>query len=639
MANKKTTRPAGKRRRKPFRRSLLRFFLKWLAVLLVWAGVGGIGLIAWYAYDLPDVSRLGERARAPSITLTSADGTTIARLGDLYAQPVRVETLPAHLRDAVLAIEDRRFYSHFGLDPLALLRATVVNLRAGRVVQGGSTLTQQLAKNVFLTPARTIKRKVQELLLALWLERKFTKDEILSIYLNRVYLGANAYGVEAAAKRYFGKSARDLDLAESAMIAGLLKAPSRYAPTRNIERARARASQVLASMVDAGFLTRNQAEAAVKAPATVVHARRASGRIARYFADWVLDQVSGYAGPGAGDLLVVTTLDAPLQAAAEEAVEWALAGEGARRGAGQAALVALDPDGAVRALVGGRDYAVSQFNRATQARRQPGSAFKLFVYLAALEAGFTPGDLVEDAPITVDGWSPRNYDDTYAGTVTISEALSRSLNTAAVRITEHVGRDAVTRVARRLGITSPLRSDASLALGASEVRLIELTAAYATLANHGQGVWAYGVREIRTADGAVLYRRSGSGPGTVVAEPVLRQMVAMLEAVVAGGTGRAAALPWPVAGKTGTSDEWRDAWFVGFTRDLVVGVWVGNDDAAAMNTVTGGGLPARLWARFMRTALAGIPPRPILDPLSFLRDLSAAGWTPGEDQGDTEPGR
>ncbi|MFQ5958700.1 MAG: transglycosylase domain-containing protein, partial [Alphaproteobacteria bacterium] len=426
---------------------------------------------------------------------------------------------------------------------------------------------------------------------------------------------------------------------ESAMIAGLLKAPSRYAPTSNIERARARASQVLASMVDAGFLTDAEAAAAARAPATVVRARRPGARTARYFADWVLDQVSGYAGPGAGDLVVVTTLDAPLQAAAEEAVEWALAGEGARRGAGQAALIALDPDGAVRALVGGRDYAVSQFNRATQARRQPGSAFKLFVYLAALEAGLTPGDLVEDAPITVDGWSPRNYDYTYAGTVTLSEALSRSLNTAAVRVAEHVGRDAVARVARRLGITTPLRDDASVALGASEVSLIELAAAYATLANRGQGVWAYGVREIRTAGGAVLYRRSGSGPGQVVAEPVLRQMVAMLEAVIAGGTGRAAALPWPAAGKTGTSDEWRDAWFVGFTRDLVAGVWVGNDDVEAMNAVTGGGLPARLWARFMRTALAGLPPRPILDPLPFISELSAGAWTPGKGEGTGDPGR
>ena len=576
-----------------------------------------MALVAWYAYDLPDLRRLGERQRAPSVTLLAADGATLARFGDLYAAPVPAAELPAAMRDAVLAIEDRRFYSHFGLDPLALIRAAVANLRAGRVVQGGSTLTQQLAKNIFLTPDRTLKRKIQEMLVALWLERKFTKDEILSIYLNRVYFGAGAYGVEAAARRYFAKSARRLTLAQSAMLAGLLKAPTRYAPTRNLARAQARARQVLDAMVAAGYITEKRAEAAKRNPAVVAPGRAGARAGARYFADWILDRVASYAGPGAGDVVVVTTLDPALQGAAEEAIAWGLRGEGKRRGATQAAFVALAPDGAVEAMVGGRDYGASQFNRATQALRQPGSAFKLFVYLAALEAGMRPDDLVEDAPLTVDGWRPRNYDGRYAGPVTLRTALARSLNTVAVRVSERVGRGRVAALARRLGITTPLREDPSLALGASEVSLIELTAAYATLANRGEGVWAYGIGEIRRADGSVLYRRRGSGPGRVVAEKPLREMVDMLAGVITDGTGRAARLPWPAAGKTGTSQDSRDAWFIGFTRGLVAGVWVGNDDGAPMKGVTGGGLPARLWKRFMGAALAGSPPRPLLDPAPF----------------------
>lgn len=626
---KKSRKHSGKKaqERKPprhWRRRLFRWAFKWLALIVVWGGVATGMLIAWYAYDLPDVTRLGESQRSPSVTLVASDGTRIARFGDLYEPPVRLADLPPHLGRAVIAVEDRRFYDHFGLDLRALMRAMLVNLRAGRVVQGGSTLTQQLAKNVFLTPARTLKRKVQELLLALWLEKKFTKDEILTIYLNRVYLGAGAYGVEAASRRYFRKSARDLDLGEAAMIAGLLKAPSKYAPTRDLDLARARARQVLSSMVAAGFLTASEAETAAAHPASVAR-RQGGGGGKRYFADWALDQVAGYAGPGAGDIVVFTTLDSRLQLAAEEAVGWALSGEGARRGVGQAALVALAPDGAVQAMVGGSDYAKSQFNRATQALRQPGSAFKLFVYLAALEAGLTPRTVVEDAPLAIGKWKPRNYDGSFAGPVTLREALARSLNTAAVRVSERVGRDEVAQMARRLGITSNLRLEASLALGASEVTLVELASAYAALVNQGRGVWAYGIQEIRTGRGDTLYRRSGSGPGPVVADRPLRQMIDMLESVIDEGTGRAAALPWPAAGKTGTSQDSRDAWFVGFTRDLVAGVWTGNDDGAAMKGVTGGGLPARLWARFMSAALAGTPPRPIVDP-----PATSSNWSQGD---------
>ena len=591
-----------------------RWFGRWLRrflVLAVWGFVAVLGVLAYYAYDLPDVDNLGERTRTPSVRLVSADGVQLARYGDAYATPVHVRDLPDHLRMAVLATEDRRFYSHFGLDVIALARATLANLRAGRVVQGASTLTQQIAKNVFLTPERTFKRKIQELMLALWLEQTFTKDELLSIYLNRVYFGAGTYGVGAASKRYFGKPAADLTMVESAMIAGLLKAPSRYAPTRDLARAQARARQVLGFMVDAGYIDAAEAAAASRTPFTIRH-QLTSSRGVRYFADWVLDRVSDYTGPGAADITVVTTLDSRVQKAAEAAVEWALAGEGAERDATQAALVALAPDGAVRAMVGGRNYQASQFNRATQARRQPGSAFKPFVYLAALEAGMAPGDMIDDAPLTIDGWSPRNYDGEFAGPVTLKHALVHSINTVAVRLAERVGRHKVVDVARRLGITSPLRADASLALGASEATLLETTRAYAALANGGQGVWAHGIAEIRDGGGAVLYRRTGTGLGRVVEPEHLGPLVEMMSAVITEGTGRAARVPWPSAGKTGTSQEWRDAWFVAFNRELTAGVWIGNDNGAPMKWVSGGGLPARLWARFMGAALAGTAPRPLL---------------------------
>jgi len=479
------------------------------------------------------------------------------------------------------------------------------------VVQGASTLTQQIAKNVFLTPERSFKRKIQELLLAFWLEHTFAKDQLLSIYLNRVYLGAGTYGIGAASARYFGKPAAKLSLGEAAMIAGLLKAPSRYAPTRDLKRAQARARQVLGFMVDAGYIGQAEADAAARSPFTI-RRQLTTSRGVRYFADWVFDQVYDYTGPGAADITVVTTLDLAMQKAAEAAVEWALSGEGAGRQASQAALVALAPDGAVRAMVGGRDYRLSQFNRATQARRQPGSAFKPFVYLAALEAGMKSGDKIDDAPLTIDGWSPRNYDGKYAGPVSLKEALVRSLNTVAVRIAERVGRDKVVDVARRLGISSPLRADASLALGASEATLLETTQAYTALANGGQGVWAHGIAEIRGAGGTVLYRRTGTGLGRVVEPQHLGPLVDMMSAVIDHGTGRAARVPWPSAGKTGTSQEWRDAWFIAFNRELTAGVWIGNDNGAPMKWVSGGGLPAQLWARFMRAALAGVAPRPLL---------------------------
>jgi penicillin-binding protein 1A len=493
----------------------------------------------------------------------------------------------------VIATEDRRFYRHFGIDLIALARAALVDLRAGRVVQGGSTITQQIAKNVFLTPERSLKRKVQEALLALWLERRFSKDQLLTIYLNRVYLGAGSYGVEAAARQYFGKPASKLGLAEAAMIAGLPKAPSRYAPTRDLAQARARAAVVLDNMVAAGRLARAEADAAKARPAAVSGAY--GGSAARYFADWVIDQVPAFVGPTARDLVVHTTLDAAAQRAAEAAV----AGLGERGSVGQAALVAMTPDGAVRAMVGGRDYAASQFNRATQARRQPGSAFKIAVYAAALEAGFAPDDAFADVPVEVAGWSPRNYGGIYLGEITLTTAFAKSSNSVAVQLAERVGRRRVIEVARRLGIASPLSPQPSLALGAGEVTLLELTGAYAVVANGGRSVIPYGIDEIRARDGTVLYRRAGSGPGRALSAAAARTLDSLLRAVVREGTGRRAALAVPAAGKTGTSQDFRDAWFIGYRPGLVAGVWLGNDDGKPMGKVTGGGLPAELWHEFM----------------------------------------
>jgi len=580
----------------------------WGLVAAIWGGVALALLIGWYAYDLPEVTSIAKTGRQPSITMIAADGSQIGAVGDVRGKTIGLNEVPPALRQALIAVEDRRFYEHYGVDPRGLARAMLANLRAGRIVQGGSTITQQLAKNLFLNPDRTVRRKVQELLLAFWLERKFTKDQILTLYLNRVYFGAGNYGVDAAARRYFGKPVQNLSLYESALLAGLLKAPSRYNPARNSGGADLRTQLVLGAMVDAGFISATEGEAALK--------KKSSSRVlaigqARYFTDWVLNQVADYVGQTARDLVIVTTLDPRLQQIAEKELVGLLDGPGSELGVGQAAFVALTPGGAVRAMVGGRDYGKSQFNRAVQALRQPGSAFKAFTYLAAFEKGLDPEDRYVDSPVELDGWAPRNYNDRYFGKVTLREAFARSLNSVAVKVLQEVGPETVAATARRLGITSELEATPSIALGTSEVTLLELTAAYAVFANRGSGVWPYAISEIREASGRVLYRRSGDGPGKVVAPEVVDQMADLMSATVEWGSGKAARQKRPAAGKTGTSQEFRDAWFVGYTADLVAGAWFGNDDEAPMKNVTGGNLPARLWGRVMARGLAGVPASPL----------------------------
>ncbi|HVH75394.1 MAG TPA: PBP1A family penicillin-binding protein [Stellaceae bacterium] len=584
--------------------------LQFVLLVLLWGLILGGGALFYFAFTLPDTSRLAAAERRPSITILAADGSPIATYGDLFGRALSLKEMSPYLPEAVIATEDRRFYSNFGIDPIGIARAALADLMAGHIVEGGSTITQQLAKNLFLTPRRTLGRKIREVLLALWLDHRFTKNEILEIYLSRIYLGAGAYGVDAAARRYFHKSARRLSLYESAMLAGLLKAPTRYNPIRDRALAAQRTAQVLDNMVDAGFITRGQANAAARqgegSPGAV------AGRPgSRYFADWIADQLHDFVGGNRSDLTVTTTLDPRLQSEAEAAVDGILARDGAAARIGEGALVAMTPDGAVRALVGGRDYDESQFDRATEALRQPGSAFKPFVYLAGLEAGLSPADHFIDRPIRIGNWQPHDYTGHYLGDVTMAEGLAQSINTVAVQIAERAGVNNVIAVAHRLGIASRLPPDASIALGTGEVNLLELTSAYATFANGGHGVLPYGILVIRDRQGRVLFRREGSGLGRVMSPQDVGAMNEMLRRVVSEGTGRKAALPRPAAGKTGTTQDYRDAWFLGYTADLVAGVWFGNDNDSPMRGVTGGSLPAEAWRDFMLAATRGAPLRPL----------------------------
>jgi len=599
-------RPTGRPQRR------LKGALRVAILLALWVVIIGGGVLGYFILTLPATDELTKSQRRPSITILAADRSLLATYGDLFGRPLTLQQMSPYLPEAVIATEDRRFYSNFGVDPIGMVRAALADLAAGHVVEGGSTITQQLAKNLFLTPERSLGRKIRETLLALWLAHHFSKNQILEIYLNRVYLGAGAYGVDAAAHRYFGKSARRIDLYESALIAGLLKAPTLFNPLRDRDKAAARTQQVLANMVEAGFITKNEADMAAAERASLAALAPARPG-SRYFADWVAGQLSDFAGGAGRDLTVVTTLDPRLQAEAEAAITGTIARNGARAAVGQGALVAMSPDGAVRAMVGGRSYDASQFNRATQAERQPGSAFKPFVYLAGLEAGLRPSDHFVDGPIRIGSWRPRDYTDHYQGDMTMAEALAQSINTIAVQVALRAGVGNIVAVAHRLGITSPLIHDPSIALGTDDVNLLELVSAYAPFANGGIGVWPHGIAEIRDGAGEVLYRPTGSGPGRVVNAELTGAMNRMLSGVIDHGTGRDAALPRPAAGKTGTTQDYRDAWFVGYTADLVAGVWFGNDDDRPMRKVTGGSLPAEAWRRFMLAATREMPVRPLPD--------------------------
>jgi penicillin-binding protein 1A len=519
---------------------------------------------------------------------------------------VPLKDLPRYVPQAFVAIEDRRFYSHHGVDPVGIARAFVANILHRGVSQGGSTITQQLAKNLFLTQERTLARKVQEVALALWLERKYSKTQILDLYLNRVYFGAGAYGIEAAAQRYFNKPAQKLTVAEAATLAGLVRSPTRLAPSRNPGGAEKRAQIVLAAMVDMKFITDDMAKVALIQPAQAV--KTAGAGSIGYVADWVMDVLDDLIGHVDQDIVVETTIDPALQTAAEGALVDELAKNGAKAGVGQGAVVALTPDGAVRALVGGRNYAESQFNRAVAAKRQPGSAFKPFVYLTAIERGLTPDTVREDKPIAVKGWHPENYGHEYFGPVSLTKALALSLNTVSVRLTLEFGPTAEMRTAHRLGIASKLEPNASLALGTSEVSVLELVGAYATFANGGMALTPHVVERVQSAGGKTLYQHTPDNLGRIVEAGYVGMMNSMMKETLLTGTAHKADLPgWPAAGKTGTSQDFRDAWFIGYTGHLVAGVWLGNDDASPTRKTTGGGLPVEIWSKFMKTAHHGVP--------------------------------
>lgn len=615
-------------------RSRLRRLVYWGFVLAVWGVVALGALIGWHMMRLPPIHSLVVPKRPPTITILGADGKTLATRGDMGGAAVPLKAMPPYLPKAFIAIEDRRFYHHFGIDPIGLARAVVTNLIAGRVREGGSTLTQQLAKNLFLTQERTFSRKIDELIISLALEAEYSKDQILELYLNRVYFGSGAYGVEAAAQRYFGKSARVVTLGEAAMLAGLVKAPSRLAPTRNPKLARERARVVLKAMVDGGFVSATMARAA--STHRVVIAKNTGPGSIGYVADWVMDGLNDFVGQFDSDVVVKTTIDPVLQRAAEKALADELNQKGARYGVSQGALVAMDPSGAVRALVGGRSYAESQFNRAVSGHRQPGSAFKPFVYLTALEHGLTPDTVRDDAPISVKGWRPENYSHNYRGPVTLTTALADSLNTVSVRLTLEVGAQNVIRTARRLGIASQLSPNASIALGTSEVTPLELVGAYAPFANGGISVIPHVIESVRAQNGKTLYARKASGSGRVISPEHVGMMNRMMEQTLLSGTAKRASTPgWTPAGKTGTSQDYRDAWFVGYTTHMVAGVWLGNDDSSPTKKATGGGLPVDVWNQFMRSAHQNVPVANL--PLD---NYAPGGWAqqqPPPQQGQAQP--
>jgi penicillin-binding protein 1A len=587
-------------------RFILSRLLYWALVLGLWIIIAAVGSLVFVASTLPPIQSLEVPKRPPTVEIVGIDGRPLVTRGEMSGTDVPIKQLPPYLPKAFVAIEDRRFYSHFGVDPVGLARAALANLLRRHVSQGGSTITQQLAKNLFLTQERTLWRKMQELVLALWLERKLGKPEILELYLNRVYFGSGAYGVEAAAQRYFGKSAGQLKVAEAAMLAGLVKSPSRLAPSRNPNGAERRAQAVLTAMAELGFITEAAAKTALAQPARAVKPV-AAGSV-NYVADWIMDVLDDLVGRVEKDLVVETSIDPVLQAAAEKALVDELALKGQRFEVSQGAIVAVTPQGAVRALVGGRNYAESQYNRAVAAKRQPGSAFKPFVYLTALERGLTPETVREDKPIALKGWKPENYGHEYHGPVTLTQALAFSLNTVSVRLTLEFGPVAVARTAYRLGIASKLAANPSLALGTSEVSLIELVCAYAPFANGGNAVAAHVVERVRTHDGKVLFSHAPQSLGRIIDGSYVAMMNAMMRETLVTGTARTAALPgWPAAGKTGTSQDFRDAWFVGYTSHLVTGIWLGNDDSSSTRKATGGSLPVEIWSRVMRTAHQGVP--------------------------------
>jgi penicillin-binding protein 1A len=623
-----------KRKKISLRRKLLAYrrVFKLAVVVATWGGMALLVILAYYAHDLPSIKKLTQQTESHTVTVVATDGSLLAKRGSTYGDELSFEEFPPHLIQAVMAIEDRRFFYHWGLDPIGLMRAMAVNISTGKVVQGGSTVTQQLAKVVFLSPERTLKRKVQELLLSFWLELRYSKHEIMSMYLNRVYLGGGYYGVDAASRGYFGKSARWVNLGESALLAGLLKAPSRYSPFSNPELSLKRADQVIASMVDADYITEAEAKTAAVLPNTAPTNKGG----ALYFVDWVLSRIPDYIGIVDDDLTVITTLNPQLQKLAEDAMANVMTTEGPRLKASQAALLSMAPSGDILAMLGGIDYRASQYNRVVQSQRQPGSAFKFFVYLAAMENGFEPEDEFEDKPLSyIDGtgkqWSPQNYHEDYKGWMTLREAFALSINTIAIQLLDAVGLPSTLSAAYRLGVQSELGENLSLALGTSEMNMMEMVQSYAHVANAGYATFPFGIREIRNSKGEVLYKRSNTYQYRVLSPQVVIKMNRLMTGTLEMGTGEHLAIGRPSGGKSGTSQGFRDAWFIGYTPQIVTGVWTGNDDNTPMIKVTGSVLPGRIWQDYMKAAHESIPVEGLQTHTSIFRNIF------GRRQPDPEP--
>jgi penicillin-binding protein 1A len=578
------------------------WFARLLRIGLVTAVIGLAALgaaIGWAWSTLPEYQSLKQSPNGQMIRVRGADGTVIVSMGPVYGEWLNYGSIPHEMVDAMVAVEDRRYRSHLGVDPIGIARSIMVRIQKGKFRQGGSTITQQLARNVFLTNDRTWSRKFREIILAFAIERKFSKDQILELYLNRVYFGGGAYGIDAASRKFFGHPATDLSLAESAIIAGLVKAPSNYSPTADAKAAIGRAGVVLTAMVDSGALT--PGEAARTDPASVKLAPEERQNSVRYFTDWALPQLDSMIAETDAPIDVWTTLDVGMQNAAVGAIK-------ANAPAGlQGALISLDRDGAVRAMVGGTDYVTSIYNRSTQAVRQPGSAFKLFVYLAALEAGYTTESMVVDEPVDIDGWKPKNSSGRYSGSISLRTAFAYSVNTIAAKLGAEVGTSAIADMARRFGITTPINTQPSMVLGTSDTRLIDLTRAYASLAAKGVAVVPYGIVKVTTERGRVLYQHRSDMTHVLIPPHVAAGMTDLLQTAVNTGTGKNAQIGRPVAGKTGTTSSNKDGWFMGFSSGLTTGVWMGRDDARPVRDLQGGRAPARAFAAFMRIAVAKRP--------------------------------
>ncbi|MCB5426594.1 PBP1A family penicillin-binding protein [Altererythrobacter sp. CC-YST694] len=591
---------------------------RWLKRLLVWGGalalLGAIVLgtaVYFAASNLPSFSQLKDIKAGQTIVLRARDGSEIVSMGPSYGEWLGSEEIPQVMKDAMVSVEDRRFYSHFGIDPLGLARALWVSWRDDERARATSTITQQLARNVFLNSNRTVDRKAREAVLAMALEWKFSKEQILELYLNKVYFGGGAYGIDSASRNFFSHSARDLSLGEAAIIAGLVKAPSRYSPTADVQAAVGRANVVIAQMKKYGAISADEADVDVSA---VKLAPQQAQNSVRYFTDWVLPQLDLLLPETSEPLEVWTTLDVGMQKAATDAIR-----ANTPKGA-QGALVSMDRDGAVLALVGGTDYVATNYNRATNAVRQPGSAWKLFVYLAALEAGYTPDDRVVDEPVTIDGWSPRNSGGTFAGEIDVRSAFAYSKNTVAAQLGNEVGFGTVAAMARRFGITTPINTNPSMVLGTSDVRLIDMTRAFAAVSARGRSVEPYGISKVTSVDGQVLYQHQETRSTQLVPDYVAAGITDLLQSAVSVGTGRAAQIGRPVAGKTGTTSSNKDGWFLGFSSGVTTGVWMGRDDAKAVGGLSGGAAPARAFSSFMKVA---VKDRPVEN---FDTDLKLPEW-------------